>query len=109
MADFNSSFNPALPKPIKWGTRPNQFDTDGKAPRSLSLFVPLESVQAFAQYLINLGDDPDKLKTGKVWDYGTKSEVEVRGVYITAKGRKGSDGDFGTINPASNSPAELPF
>jgi hypothetical protein len=109
MANYESSFNPALPKPIKWGTRPNQYDTDGKAPRSLSLFVPCESIQAFAQYLINLGDDQSKIKTGRVWDYQTKGEVEVRGVYITAKGREGSDGEFGTINPPANSPAELPF
>ena len=107
MADFQA----ALPKVIKWSVGENRFDTDGKAPKSLSLFVPLESVHAFAQYLMNLADDTAKAKAGKVWDYSTQSEVEVQGVYISAKGREGRDGGaFGNINPAANAPtAEISF
>ena len=107
-----SDFQAALPKVIKWSVGDNKFDTDGKAPKSLSLFVPLESVHAFAQYLMNLADDSSKVKNGKVWDYSTQSEVEVQGVYVSAKGREGRDGGaFGNINPAANQPAidEPPF
>ena len=106
-----SDFKAALPRVIKWSVSENKFDEDGKAPKSLSLFVPLESVHAFAQYLMNLADDSSKTKTGKVWDYSTQAEVEVQGVYVSAKGREGRDGGaFGNINPAANAPStEVPF
>ena len=106
-----SDFKAALPRVIKWSVGDNKFNEDGKAPKSLSLFVPLESVHAFAQYLMNLADDASKAKTGKVWDYSTQAEVEVQGVYISAKGREGRDGGaFGNLNPAANAPsAEVSF
>lgn len=99
---INSDFHPALPKPVKWSTGENRFDQTGKNPTSLSLFVPLESVHAFANYLMNLADDDSRHKSGKIWDYSAKAEVEVPGIYINGKGRDGRDGGaFGTINPAS--------
>jgi hypothetical protein len=94
-----SDFTPAFPKPVKWSTGENRYDQSGKNPTNLSLFIPLESAYAFAQYLMNLADDPSRHKTGKIWDYATKSEVEVTGVYINGKGRDGQRGSFGTINP----------
>lgn len=104
-------FNPALPRPIKWSTGNNRYDTTGKQPRSISLFIPRESAVAFANYILSTADDNDKQRTGKVWDYATKGEVEVEGFYINGKGREGSDGDYGTINPAAVSalPAGMPF
>lgn len=96
-----SDFKAALPKPVKWSTGENRYDNGGKQPRSLSLFIPRESAVAFAQYIINSADDDDKMRTGKIWDYDTKAEVEVEGFYINGKGKEGRDGDFGTINPAS--------
>lgn len=96
MADFN----PALPQPIKWSTGSNRYDQDGKTPRSISLFVPLDSIKALQQYLTDLAADIERHKPGKIWNYETKSEEQVTGVYINGKGREGSDGDYGTINPA---------
>lgn len=99
MAD--SDFKAALPRAVKWSTGENRYDNGGKQPRSLTLFVPRESAVAFANYIINSADDNEKMRTGKVWDYDKKAEVEVEGFYINGKGRQGRDGDFGTINPAS--------
>lgn len=107
-----SDFKAALPKPVKWSTGENRYDQSGKQPRSLSLFIPRESAVAFAQYIINSADDPDRQKTGKIWDYEAKAEIEVEGFYINGKGREGQSGEFGTINPAStkwlNGPQEIP-
>lgn len=111
-----SDFKAALPIPVKWSTGDNKYDQTGKAPRSISLFIPLESAAAFAQYILNSAQDTDRHKTGKVWDYEAKSEVQVEGFYINGKGREGTGGEFGTINPAStkwmngsNNDEALPF
>lgn len=108
-------FKPAFPRPVKWSTGENRYDQTGKNPTSLSLFVPIESAYAFAQYLINLADDETRHKTGKVWDYEQRGEVEVQGIYVNGKGRDSSSGSFGTINPQAtkfvNGPSddEVPF
>ena len=104
-----SDFNPALPKQVKWSVGENRFDQDGKNPKSLSLFIPLESATAFANYVNAVATDPDKIKKGKVWDYSLQTEVEVDGVYINGKGRDGQYGAFGSINPAAANPADLSF
>jgi hypothetical protein len=108
-----SDFKPALPRPVKWSTGENRYDTTGKQPTALSLFVPLEAANAFANYITNTAADSTKHKKGKIWDYENKSEIEVDGIYINGKGRDGNNGSFGTINPQStnfaNGPDELPF
>jgi hypothetical protein len=108
-----SDFKPALPRPIKWSTGENRYDTTGKQPTSMSLFVPIESAYAFAKYITNAAEDQTKHKKAKVWDYANKAEVEVEGIYINGKGRDGNDGSYGTINPQStrfaNGPDESPF
>lgn len=108
-----TDFKPALPRPIKWSVGENRYDQTGKNPTSLSLFVPNESAYALAQYIMNSADDSSKHRTGKIWDYEAKSEVEVEGFYINGKGRDGAKGSFGTINPQSNATStgttELPF
>ncbi len=114
-----SDFKAALPKPIKWSTGENRYDNSGKQPRSLTLFVPRDSAYALAQYLINSADDDGRQRTGKIWDYEKKAEVEVEGFYINGKGKEGRDGEFGTINPSlskgavssaqGSTSAEMPF
>jgi hypothetical protein len=94
-------FHPALPKIIKWSVGNNRFDQDGKFPKSLSVFVPLESVEAFGRYLAAEATNPEKIRKGKVWDYSLNAEVEVEGIYLNAKGKAGNDGAFGNINPAA--------
>ena len=112
MADFKS----ALPSVIKWSVGENKYDEDGSNPKSLSLFIPAESIDALAAHLSAMAADSAKLKTGKIWDYNKKEEVEVSGVYLNAKGKTGEYGDFGNINPAALAntatqalPADLPF
>ena len=100
-----SDFQAALPRQIKWSVGENKYDDGGKNPKSLSLFVPLESIEALATYIASQGTDPNRIKKGKVWDYGTQSEVEVDGIYINGKGRDGQYGAYGNINPAASQPA----
>lgn len=94
-------FQPALPYPIKWSTGENSFDEDGKFPQQLALAIPVESIPSFCDYLMSLGDTTDKIKTGKVWDFSKKEEVEIDVVWINAKGKDGTtrNGAFGNINP----------
>ena len=112
MADFKA----ALPSVIKWSVGENKYDEDGSNPKSLSLFIPADSIDALAAHLSAMAADSEKLKTGKIWDYNKKEEVQVSGVYLNAKGKSGEYGDFGNINPASLGnaptqalPADLPF
>ena len=96
-----SNFQSALPAQIKWSVGDNKYNEDGKNPKSLSLFVPVESINALANHLQALANDSEKLKTAKIWDYDASAEKEVKGVYLNAKGRDGRDGgSFGNINPA---------
>ena len=101
-----SDFQPALPKVIKWDVKDNPFDDKEKYPKSLSLFIPLQSIAAIAQHLNSLAADESKHKNAKVWDYSNNQEVEVQGVYLNAKGKSGEYGDFGNINPASIQPQQ---
>ena len=106
-----SDFNPVLPKVVKWSVGDNRYDDNGKNPKSLSLFIPLESVEALTRYLNSISTDPEKIKKGKVWDFSQKAEVEVDGIYVNGKGRDGQYGAFGSINPSIHAPfdAEVPF
>ena len=101
-----SDFQAALPRVIKWDVKDNPFDDKEKNPKSLSLFIPLQSIAAFAQHLSAMAADDSKIKQAKVWDYSNNQEVEVQGVYLNAKGKSGEYGDFGNINPASIQPEQ---
>jgi hypothetical protein len=95
-----SDFVPALPIALKWNVGENRFDSDGKNPLALSVFVPADSAFALAQYILNCAEEPSLRKSSKVWDYKNKCEVEVDGFYINGKGREGRDGSsYGNVNP----------
>jgi len=105
-----SDFQAALPKVIKWSVGDNQFDTEGKNPKRLSLAIPVESVPAFCNHLMALADDEANHKTIKIWDYQAREQVEVSGITINAKGREGSYGAYGNINPAQTTASQqAPF
>lgn len=108
MPDFNTSFNPALPKPASWSVGQNNFDTDGKNPKQLTVFIPLESVPALAEHLHNLADNPEKVKEGQTYNYKTQSKQKVQGIYLNCTGKTGEYGDFGNINPAK-ADINIPF
>ena len=95
-----SDFQAALPQVIKWDVKDNRFEDKEKYPKALSLFIPQESIAAFAQHLTAMAADSEKLRAAKIWDYDNNQEVEVQGVYLNAKGKTGEYGDFGNINPA---------
>ncbi len=106
MPNFQSSFNAALPRVIKWSVGENRFAQDDldeqgqpKFPRSLSLFIPTESITALANHLMDLADRQQV--PGKIWDYTNNEEIEVHGVYLNAKGKQGEYGDFGSLNPVA--------
>jgi len=110
MSDFSSDFKSALPHVIKWSVGENKFaedklDEDGnpKFPKSLALFIPVESITALTDHLMNLADQ--KQVAGKVWDYDNNVEVELKGVYLNAPGKRGEFGDFGNLNPNSLAPS----
>ena len=90
------SFKPATPYPIKYSTSDNEYEDQEKYPKTLSLFIPVESVSGFCDHLMKLVDT--KTTEGKVWDYSQNKEIEVEGIYINAKGKVGKYGDFGNIN-----------
>ena len=94
-------FDAALPKQIKWSVNDNRFDDKDKNPKSLSLFIPKESIGAFCNHLMNMADDPDLVKIGKVYNFGTQQKEEVEGIYINGKGRFSQDesNSYGSINP----------
>ena len=117
---MTSSFAPATTHQIKWSVEDNRFDTDGKQPKRLSLFVSKDSILEFASYLQRLAEETDRIKSGKVWDFVNKEEIEVDGFYLNGKGQSGQYGDFGSINlqqipgfernaPAQADTADLPF
>ena len=94
MADFV----PALTHQIKWSVGENRFDTEGKQPKQLSLFITKQSIRELASHLTKLAGETDRIKTGKVWDFAKKEEIEVEGFYLNGKGQTGQYGDFGSIN-----------
>jgi hypothetical protein len=97
MADFN----PAIPVAIKWSIGDNKYDSSGKNPKQVSLFIPLESIAPLAAYLNAIAEVPGKIRKSKVWNHTDGCEVEVEGIYLNGKGREGQYGDYGTINPAA--------
>ena len=104
MADFN----PALSLPIKWSVGENQFDDDGKFPKSISLTIPVEIIPELCSHLMALESDSSKHKQGKVWDFQEKEEKKVAVIYLNGKGKEGDYGDFGNINPVKIE-QEMPF
>jgi len=104
-------FKPQLPRPIKWSVGENRYDSNGKQPRSINVFIPLESINSLHDYIDVVAAHPTRVKSGKVWDYEQQSEVQVDGIYLNGKGRTGNGGDYGTINPpaVASSDEETPF
>ena len=109
-------FNAALPSVLKWSVGENKFNEDGKNPKSLSLFIPLESIDALAAHLRAMAQDSAKVRSGKVWDYSANEQKEVQGLYLNAKGKENNGDSFGNINPAaltaaakSTPSSDLPF
>ena len=93
-----SDFVAATTHQIKWSVGENRFDKDGKQPKQLSLFVSKDSILEFASYLQRLAGEVDRIKTGKVYDFVNREEIEVEGFYLNGKGQSGQYGDFGSIN-----------
>ena len=103
-----TDFKPAMPKPGKWAVGDNRFDENGKYPKTLSLFLPLESVPAFCSHLVSLADDEKKHKEGDTFNYTTMSKEKCVGIYLNFNGRQSEYGAFGNINPAQIK-QELPY
>ena len=100
---FSGSFVPALTRQLKWSVGDNKFYDPNKKndqPKSMSLFIPEESILELAAYLQKLASNSDKLKSGSVYDFEAKEKIEVQGFYINGKGNESNDGAFGSINLA---------
>ena len=96
-----SKYTPALTLPVAWNVKDNTFDDRDKFPKALSLFVPVESAHELASYLINMADNQEKLREGKIYDSAKKENRRVKGFYINSKGLTSEHGDFGSVNPAA--------
>ncbi len=70
-----SDFTPAPPKPCKWSVGDNQYDQEGKNPKKLVVFIPLDSVHAFCNHLMTMADDKQLPKDGKVYNSATGQQV----------------------------------
>ena len=100
---FSGSFVPALTRQLKWSVGDNKFYDPNKKndqPKSISLFIPEESILELAAYLQKLASNSDKLKSGSVYDFEAKEKIEVQGFYINGKGNESDDGPYGSINLA---------
>ena len=99
MADFN----PALPVSGKWSIYENDADHKwNPGGKRLVLRIPLESVPAFCQHLMNLADDPDMHKEMQVWDFDTKenkTHTSISAGFNAKPGKEDDDGWYGTICP----------
>lgn len=102
-----SDFNPALPKPCKWSVGDNDYDQDGKKPKKLSVFIPIDSVNALCNHLMLMADNVELHKDSKVYNFQLKSLESVKGIYLNAYGKDSDYGAFGNINPKKIE--ELPF
>ena len=105
MADFN----PALPTPGKWNIYENgpddKYNPGGK---KLQLKIPVESIPAFCQHLMNLADDPMKHKEIQVYDFEAREKKTVTAVvagFGAKPGLEDDEGWFGSINPKAHKPA----
>ena len=69
-----NEFKPALPKQGKWSVGENRFDEEGQNPKSLSIFIPEDSIDGFCRYVQNLRS---KAKPGK--SLQLRDQVQRRG------------------------------
>ena len=100
-------FENALPLPINFTVGDNKYENSkDRFPRRFNIFVPLESIDALCNHFQALKEDQTRHKDGKVFDMRENTRVEVRGVYLSANGKKNTfDNDeddygaFGSVNP----------
>tara|TARA_Y100000401_G_scaffold29619_1_gene21606 strand:+ start:274 stop:675 length:402 start_codon:yes stop_codon:yes gene_type:complete len=100
-------FENALPLPINFTVGDNKYEnTKDRFPRRFTIFVPLESIDALCNHLQALKEDQSRHKDGKVFDMRENTRVEVRGVYLSANGKKNTFdkdeedyGAYGSVNP----------
>ncbi len=107
-----SEYIPALPVNGKWSVYNNdaddKYNPDGK---KLVLKIPVESVAAYAQYLMTLADDTSKHKEVKIWDFKAKELKSHKCINVSHNAKDGAtddDGWYGSIAPAALTPPAAP-
>tara|TARA_R100000030_G_C3185492_1_gene107021 strand:- start:14 stop:397 length:384 start_codon:yes stop_codon:yes gene_type:complete len=103
-----SEYIAALPVNGKWSVYENgpdhEYRPNGKR---LVLKIPVESVAAYAQYLMTLADDTSKHKDMNVWDFAAKQSKSVKCINVSHNAKDGAtddDGWYGSIAPAALTP-----
>ena len=103
-----SEYIPALPVNGKWSVYENGPDHEYKPNgKRLVLKIPVESVAAFAQYLMTLADDTSKHKDMQVWNRDTKELKSHKCINVGFNAKDGAtdaDGWYGSIAPAALTP-----
>lgn len=100
-------FENALPLPINFTVGDNKYENSkDRFPRRFNIFVPLESIDALCSHFQALKEDQSRHKEGNVFDMRENTKVRVKGVYLSANGKKNTfDNDeddfgaFGSVNP----------
>ena len=88
-----------MPKPGRWAISDNKYDENGKNPKTLALSIPVESVHAFCNHLMNLADEQGKYKKAKVWNFDKNEAEEVDALILYFNGKDGQYGPWGHIKP----------
>ena len=113
-------FNPALPLGGKFNIYTNsEEDRYNPGGHALRLQIPVQSVAAYAQYLMDLADNPENHKDVMFYDFGARQKVSAKAITVYHKGRVSDvdeEGWYGNINPAKPKPpagqappSEMPF
>ena len=101
MKDFQGTFQPVLPHPIKWSESVNLYGHEEKS-RQLQLHIPVESIDGFISHLKVLKEAEYRYRSVKGWDYKKQKPIQVKCVSLTSNGYQSGIGSYGTINPSKN-------
>tara|TARA_R100001463_G_scaffold23347_2_gene56110 strand:- start:291 stop:698 length:408 start_codon:yes stop_codon:yes gene_type:complete len=103
-----SDFIGALPVMGKWSVYNNdaedKWNPNGK---KLVLKIPVESVAAYAQYLMTLADDTSNHKEMEIWNFESKEFRSHKCINVSHNAKEGKtddDGWYGSIAPKALTP-----
>jgi len=96
-----SDFTPQLPVEIKWSVSQQTPNSEKGPTQKLGIFIPLESLDQYIDYLKTIAQDPEKVKTTNIYNRETKNKEAKNGVWINGSGWDGEYGAYGSINPAA--------
>lgn len=104
-----TDFTPHLPTELKWNVSEQNPNSEKGPTKRLGVFVPLESLDRFIDYLKRISQDSERVKATTVYNRETKNKETKNGVWISGSGWDGEYGSYGSISPASLDEDDRPF